>query len=1581
MQALGWQTQRGRVIAPSRRAAPTIERFAARRTVAAIVGLSALAGGVVWAAREQSTTAIVGSSAATWLSGEGKGRVVFVSAGADRPSFAVAIGDAESSGTAAYDIADLGETVLVHDRSTGTVVSIDAASGAELSRVTGAVPSDERAALVKAGQSAYLVDVAAQTAKRIDSAGEPQPAVPVGRGFTDWVGTNDGTLWLLNRADGLSARFDGVTVKHTRFTRPNADLTLTEVGNEPIVLDRETLRVRWLRRSTSQDVPTTPRDVVAGTGGATFAIDGAHVVVQDPDPAADCLALVTPSALACLTPTGLRRFVTFSEVDFQKLPDLTGARLFASADDAVLVWPDRADIAVISWETGAVKVVNRGVPSARPTVGWSGGGPLVIDDPASRNATIVDDGVVTQLDKFSRGLIVISPNGVLADNGFEAGAGDGEISAVVEGAPAGTPAADDNDRPDAPIAAPDRAITRTGRSIVLGVLGNDTDPDGDPISIIAAGPLAPTDGAVTVVDGSVLNYRAPAISVDRTVAFPYSIADVGNFESSATVTVEIIGSGRNTSPAALDDDATTTANRPVDVPVLSNDVDDEGDPLTIAAVGTPEHGTAAIGNDGTVRYEPEPGFVGRDLFSYTIVDGYGGERNARVRVEVTAERTANRPPTAVDDRTATVSGARVRVDALANDDDPDGDPLRIIDVARLSGVKVTIVDGVAIDITPDAAVAGLLEISYTIIDIGGLRDTAIVEVVVQSPASAARDQPPIAVDDRGTSAGNAVTIDVVVNDSDPAGGELAVESVTAPTPGTGSASRVSPRAIQFVPATGFIGATRFTYTVANSAGLTATATVTVQVTAPSGSGPVARDDSITIFAGDTATIAVLANDTHPDGLAFDIVGQPVVRGGTAVTNADNSITFTPPDATPGVHTLSYTIQDVNGARSSANVFVTVQARSSTNRPPIPSDDLVSTAFQTPTTIDVLANDSDPDGGIVSLVSVEAPARGSAAVVGDRVRYTPPTAFSGLVTFNYTVSDSQGATATAAITVQVIDRVKVAPIATDDLVTALVGSIVTFDPLSNDLDPDGSAASLTIGQLGTPVPAGGPTATLVNGGIRVAAGGTVGRFEMAYTAVDADGLSAIGGITIVVQLPANLPPQATNDAINMLAVPTTIDVLANDTDPDGGSISISAIGPLSPATAGVATIRPSGTAIDLVPTPGFAGEITFGYTIRDDRNATSSAQVVATVSACPATPALTNVFATTAFNTAVTVALFAGPVPDGSITVGTPSSGSASLNATNGTVLYTPASGFNGVATFSFSVRTICNATATATASVTVNRAPTANDDSYSITNNRPLTLDVLANDTDPDLDALRLVSISNPVGGVANIQLGSIEFTPQGGFSGTASFRYTIEDVGGLQDVGLVTIAVRNAPPTASADSGSTVSLIASVEVDVIANDTDPNGDTLSLASLGAISPAAAGTASISGNRIVFNPASGVGPGIVTIGYTVSDGQFSDTATLTITVVNQPPIAVDESGSIDTATESSVTIDVLANDSDPDGSNGGLTLEYAVVLPSQGVATTSGRLLTFTPAPGTSPATVLINYTISDPYGGQSQGTLTIAVL
>lgn len=1529
------------------------------KTIAALLAVATVIGAIV-TVRHDPTTSVEGRAATVWMSGEARGRVVLSAARGERPSIAIELDSAPSS----YDLADLGTVVLVHDRLDGSITELDGRDGLQRATSTGPIPTDERASLVAAGDSAYLVDPAAHTVQRLDADGSRGEVTTVENGFTDWVGTSDGTLWLVNSARGTYGSFDGEFVAETRLAEPGAALRLTAAGAEPAVFDPTTNRVRWLRRTTSVEVQGTGRP---GTG----------VAIQEPDPAATCVGVATGDTLSCLSADGTSRSVTIAPLD-----DLDSAQLVMNESNAVLTWPGSEVVVILSWEDGSATTRQRGDPSPRRIVGSTSSGPIVVDDPGSRFAFSVDDGAFVALDKFSKRTVVISSDGSAA-GGVGALDDEADIAGVFSGGDSQSAPPDDDGANDPPEANPDRITTRVGRSVTIGVLANDTDPDGDPLSVVEAGPLDPGDGVVTVLEGSRINYVAPATSVDRTITFAYGIADIGNLRAESTVTVEIIGSGRNTDPVLGDDSVTTQINAAVDIPVFANDSDDEGDPLTITAVTRPEHGSSAIGADGIIRFEPSPGYTGTDSFTYEVHDGYGGEAVAAVQVIVERPVDVNRPPIAIDDRSSTPSGQRVRVDVLANDSDPDGDSIRVVGVSAVPGIEVTVVDNRSVDVLPGPTVAGLIAFDYTVSDPDGLEATAQVVVFVQPVSAPLR---PTAVDDFATSASIATSIDVVANDVDPSGSQLIVDQWTQPPVGRGTVIRLSPTTLQFTPVLGETGTVRFNYTVKNVAGLSATATVSVEVTPRSGSGPVARNDSVQIFPGEIATVAVLLNDTHPDGLPFDFAGAPVTRGGTASINADRAIVFTPPNDQLATYVITYTIQDAFQAQSRATLSVSVVGRPSTNQPPIAVNDLQTVQADTPVTIDVLANDNDPDGDSLQIIEVEQASSGRAELAANRIRYTPTTGFSGIATVGYTVSDPDGHEARATVTLLVADRVKLPPVAVADLATLVTGTSDTVNPVGNDIDPDGVSADLSLSSVGAASPAGGVSLVMVGQSVRITALTLPGTYTASYVVADADGQTDIGTITVVVQVPPNNPPIAVADAYISLSVATTLSVLDNDVDPDGGALTLVSVSAPVPAIAGTAAIVAN--QIVFTPIGNFSGSVGFSYTVRDAQNATDTTTVAITVSACPAVPVLNPISVITGFETAVAFGLFGdgGTAPAGTTTTITaPSAGTATLNAAGTAVTYVPAAGFNGIATMGYSVRTTCGNVANDFISITVNRAPIAVDDGTALNpintgRGQPVIVPVLANDTDPDGDALHVVSVGLGVNGVPSLSAGVVTFTPATGFTGQAGFTYLIADVGGLTDTATVIVNVANAPPVAVPDTSTTARLLPIV-VAVIANDTDPNGDELSLIGTPAIiSPAAgAGSVTASGNSIAYTPGTYLGP--VVISYMVSDGLDTDTGTLTVNVTNRPPIAVADVDFLDLALASSVVNPVLANDSDPDGSTADLTLSVTPIDPSVGTVTASGGSITFTRAATlTAPATVIIAYTITDLDGDSASGTLTITV-
>src|SRR5690606_553076 len=195
---------------------------------------------------------------------------------------------------------------------------------------------------------------------------------------------------------------------------------------------------------------------------------------------------------------------------------------------------------------------------------------------------------------------------------------------------------------------------------------------------------------------------------------------------------------------------------------------------------------------------------------------------------------------------------------------------------------------------------------------------------------------------------------------------------------------------------------------------TASATITVTIGNLPNQPPVAVDDT----AAETGSAAwrdrVLANDSDPDGDPLTIlsIGTPTLGSATI---SGSSVVYTPSaTAVGGIDSFGYSIGDGNGGTASATITVIIS--NLPNQPPVAVDDTVVVNPVGATIIDVLANDSDPDGDPLSIVSVTAPSSGSATIIGNMVTYTAAVPFPGTATFDYTISDGQGGTATATVTV-------------------------------------------------------------------------------------------------------------------------------------------------------------------------------------------------------------------------------------------------------------------------------------------------------------------------------------------------------------------------------------------------------------------------------------------------------------------------------------------------------------------------------------------------------------------------------------
>src|SRR5690606_22298139 len=351
---------------------------------------------------------------------------------------------------------------------------------------------------------------------------------------------------------------------------------------------------------------------------------------------------------------------------------------------------------------------------------------------------------------------------------------------------------------------------------------------------------------------------------------------------------------------------------------------------------------------------------------------------------------------------------------------------------------------------------------------------------------------------------------------------------------------------------------------------------------------------------------------------------------------------------------------------------------------------------------------------------------------------------------------------------------------------------------------------------------------------------------------------------------------------------------------------------------------------------YYGADSFTYTVKDACPATSNiATVNITVTPINDAPVATDDNVTTSEDNAIVIAVLANDAdvdnalePASVVIVSAPSNGGVSINTTTGEITYTPNANYNGSDSFTYTVDDAAGATSnTATVNITVtpvNDAPVAVDDITTTDEDIAVLIDVLANDSDVD-DALVPASVtiaSAPSnGGVSiNTTTGEITYTPNADYNGTDVFTYTVNDAAGAtSNIATINITITpvNDAPVAVDDNVSTPEDNA-VIITVLANDSDIDNalDPTSVVIVGA--PANGGVSiNTTTGEVTYTPNVDYN-GADSFTYTVNDaaGETSNTATVNITVtpVNDAPVAVDDNATTDE--DNAVVIDVLANDSD-----------------------------------------------------------------
>ena len=814
-----------------------------------------------------------------------------------------------------------------------------------------------------------------------------------------------------------------------------------------------------------------------------------------------------------------------------------------------------------------------------------------------------------------------------------------------------------------PIADDDTAATDEDNAVNIDVLDGDVDNDNHALANPTVA-TAPTFGSAQVQANGTITYT-PNPNANGTDTFTYQVCDPFNACDTATVTVTVAPVPDD--PIAANDAASTLEDTPTTIDVRANDQEVDGEVLSAPTItAAPSNGTAAVNGAGNVTYTPNAEFSGTDTFTYEVCDPGNACDTATVTVTVVE---VNDPPIAQDDAAATDVDQRVNIDVRANDSDPEGGQLE----------NPTIVDGPAngqaqvqangeIGYGANAGFSGTDSFTYQVCDAGNACSTATVTVTVAPP-----NAPPDAVDDAVSLDEDAsANFDPRANDSDPDGDPLAAPTIDT-APSNGQAVVAANGTITYTPDADFFGIDTLIYEVCDDQNNCATATATFTV-AGIDDDPNAGDDDITVAQGQTTVVDVRGNDVDVDG---DVLESPTIDTppalGTATVLGDGTVQYVAGD-TPGSDTFTYEVCDGTGRCDTAAVTVTIVD----DQTPVPVGDTADVDEDDSIVIDVLANDVDPNGDPLTPSIATSPANGAAVVLGDgTVRYTPNPDFSGEDSFTYQVCDDEDNCATATVTVTVAP-INDAPVAVDDVASTDEDAPIEVSVTDNDSDPDGDTLTPSVATA----PANGAAEVLPGGTVRYTPNtGFIG--EDTFTIEVCDPSGACDQSTLTVSVGLDGAPLAGDDiATAQEDGETTINVLANDQDPEGDPLTVTAEDPPN----GEVFVQPDGSVV-YRPDPDFFGTDTFSYQVCDPTPRCDTATVTVSVTPVDDAPRVADDGATTDADLPVFVAVLDNDVEvDGeglAVSVATAPSDGIAVAQPNGEVLYTPDAGFTGDDTFAY----------------------------------------------------------------------------------------------------------------------------------------------------------------------------------------------------------------------------------------------------------------------------------------------------------
>jgi len=548
-----------------------------------------------------------------------------------------------------------------------------------------------------------------------------------------------------------------------------------------------------------------------------------------------------------------------------------------------------------------------------------------------------------------------------------------------------------------PVAVSDRLTVQEDETAEIDVLGNDTHPHGLHLSLLSFS--RPGHGRLERTQHGTLRYL-PALDYFGPDSFAYTVSDGEGGMAMTGVLIDV--RPVQDPPVAVPDRVITEEDTPLELNVLVNDADPDGDALSLVWFGPPANGVLdSLASDG-LRYTPIADFSGTDQFTYRIADGHGHESEAHVTIMV---KPVNDPPVAKTLSYSINRNTEQTVMYQATDKDNDTLTFRVVEGPLNGELWSYPTIGTYY---PQKGFVGLDTFTYAASD-GTVESTpALVSVAVLDA-----NNPPVALDQSiATRVGRALPIELSARDAD----DDAVTFTLLTWPGHGTLAGSSSNYV-YAPEPGYVGQDVFTFRADDGKDTGGPATISIKVT-DENTAPVAEDSSVTVFVDTPTALALQAKDPENDELNYTLLSLPAYG---RLSGDPPNLVYAPKPGYVGPDRFTFMVSDGEFTSEPATVQLAVMLP---NHAPVAHDQklvlLANQKSQVPLDIE------DADGDQLRIAILKGPRHGLVSGTGTNYFLVPKPGFVGADRFTYRVWDGTVYSDVATVTLSIQSQLPPAP---------------------------------------------------------------------------------------------------------------------------------------------------------------------------------------------------------------------------------------------------------------------------------------------------------------------------------------------------------------------------------------------------------------------------------------------------------------------------------------------------------------------------------------------------------------------------